>query len=104
MKSSAVPQEQKNIMKQIIVKEFMSSESSDVEELEDGTTRSVMVVRQLPWRGKKATRVLKRLDSKANNKKSMQSKQQTIQRVVGEDSTRPKPYQFTDDFWGFTVA
>ena len=51
-------------------------ESSDIEQLDNETT-------------KKATRALRRLDSKANTKKSMQSKQQTLQRVVGENSTRP---------------
>ena len=70
----------------------MSSESSDVERMDDGTERAVMVVKQLPWRGGKATRFMKRLDSKATSKKSMQSVQQTLPRVIGSNSTRPKPH------------
>ena len=80
----------------------MSSESSGVEQLEDGSDRSVIIVKQLPWRGPKASRFLKRLDAKATHKKSKQSLQQTLPRVAGENSTRPKP-NYPDDFWGFTA-
>ena len=48
----------------------MSSESSGVEQMEDGTDRSVIVVKPLQWRGAKATRFLKQLDVKAMHKKS----------------------------------
>lgn len=80
----------------------MSSESSAVEQLEDGTERPVIAVKQLQWRGAKATRFLKRLDAKATQKKSKQSIQQTLPRVFGGMSTRPKP-DLPDDFWGFTA-
>lgn len=76
----------------------MSSESSGVEQMEDGTDRPVIVVKPLQWRGAKATRFLKRLDAKAVHKKSRQSIQQTLPRVVGENSTRPKP-ALPDDLW-----
>ena len=81
----------------------MSSESSDVEHMDDGTERAVMVVKQLPWRGGKATRFMKCLDSKASSKKSKQSIQQTLPRVAGSSSTRPKPAHLPTDFWGFTA-
>lgn len=103
MKSASIPEDQKAIAKEILTKEFMSSEHSDIEEMEDGATRSVLVIKPLPWRGDKANRYLKRLDSKANSKKSVQSKQQTLQRVIGSNSTRPKPSLFPDEFWGFVM-
>ena len=78
----------------------MSSESSDVEQMEDGEDRPVIAVKQLPWRGAKATRFLKRLDARAADKKSKQSIQQTLPRVMGQNSTRPKP-DLPDNFWGF---
>ncbi len=103
MQSTSIPEEQKTIAQEILIKEFMSSENSDVEDMEDGTKRSILVIKPLPWRGEKANRYLKRLDSKANSKKSLQSKQQTLQRVIGSNSTRPKPSHLPDDFWGFTM-
>ena len=62
----------------------MSSESSGVDQLEDGTDHSVIVVEPFQWRGAKATRLLKRLDAKAMYKKSKQSIQETLPHVVGE--------------------
>ncbi len=52
-------------------------------------------------RGAKASRFLLKLDDKAKKKKSKQSMKQTLPRVIGENSTRPKPPLFADDFWGF---
>ena len=80
----------------------MSSESSAVEQFEDGTERPVIAVKQLQWRGAKVTRFLKRLDAKAAHKKSKQSIQQMLPRVLGGMSTRPKP-DLPDDFWGFVA-
>ena len=51
-------------------------------------------------RGAKASRFLLKLDDKAKKKKSKQSiKHRVI--AFGENSTRPKPPLFADDFWGF---
>lgn len=80
----------------------MSSESSGVDQLEDGTDHSVIVVEPFQWRGAKATRLLKRLDAKAMYKKSKQSIQETLPRVVGENYTRAKP-AFLYGFWGFVA-
>ena len=102
LNTSSVPEEQKALGRQILTKEFMSSESSGIETLEDGSERSVIIVKPLQWRGAKAMRFLKRLDAKAMNKKSRQSIQQTLPRVVGESSTRPKP-SMPDNFWGFVA-
>lgn len=89
---------------QVLVKEFMSSESSAEEDLDDESgSRAVIAVKPLPWRGAKATRMMKRLDGRAESKKSKQAKQQTLPRVIGLNSQRPKPVSFPDDFWGFAL-
>ena len=100
---SNVPAEQKKTAMEPLVKEFMSSESSDEEDDGTGNPRSVIVVRPLPWRGGKADRLMQRLDSRAKSKMSKQSLQQTRPRVSGRTSTRSKPVSFPDDFWGFTA-
>ena len=87
----SMAQDQKEIAREVLIKEFMSSEYSDVEEMEDGTECSVISVKPLPWRGAKASRFLKRLDSKAKTKMSKQSIHQTLPRVIGPNSTRMKP-------------
>lgn len=98
---SNVPEEQKKIAMESLVKEFMSSESSDEEETDDGGSKAVVVVKKLPWRGGKANRLMKRLDSRAKSNMSKQSLQQMRPRVIGPNSNRPKPTFFQDDFWGF---
>ena len=86
------------------MKEFMSSESSDEEVDESGNTvKSVIVIKPLTWRGAKVNRLIQRLDSRAKSNMSKQSLQQTRPRVIGPDSSRPKPVSFSDDFWGFTA-
>lgn len=88
-----------------LTKEFMSSESSDEEDIGDGTgnKQSVLVVKPLPWRGNKANRLMKRLDSRVKSRMSKQSLKQLLPRVIGPNSQRPKPINFTEDFWGFTA-
>ena len=51
----------------------MSSESSAVEQLEDGMQRPVFAVKQLQWRGAKMTRFVKRLDAKAMHEQKKQA-------------------------------
>ncbi len=102
MKSQTISDEQKKLIEQILTKEFISSEESDTEEV-DGQERHVIVVKPLPWRGQKASRVLNKLDSKSQKQKTKQSIVQTLPRVIGEPSSRPKPTSFADDFWGFTA-
>ena len=102
MKSKTITEDQKQIIKEILTRDFISSEESDVEDI-DGTRQHVIVVKPLPWRGEKANRVLRKLDNKAKKQKTKQSVIQTLPRVIGEVSSRPKPAAFTDDFWGFTA-
>ena len=100
---SSVPEDQKKMALEPLVKEFMSSESSDEETLNDGSSRPVIVVKPLPWRGAKANRLIQRLDNRAKSNMSKQSLQQTLPRVIGPTSSRAKPDSFADNFWGFTA-
>jgi hypothetical protein len=82
---------------------FMSSEESGEESVEGrNDERAVLLVKPLPWRSPRLTRILKQLDRKASRKKSKQSLQQSLPRVDGPPSTRQKPVGFADDFFGFT--
>ena len=62
------------------------------------------MVKPLRWRAPKVDRLFKQLDSKVKKTKSKQSKQQTLPRALGPPSTRPKPFGFSDDFFGFVAA
>ena len=73
------------------MKDFIYSDSSGEEELDDGSTRQVKNVKQLPWRGEKALHFFRRLDRLAKNEQLEQSIAQRMARVVGSDSLRPKP-------------
>ena len=96
-----LPEGQKQKYMEVLHKDFISSESSGEEELGDGLQRPVMKIKPLPWRGAKASHFFSRLDRRVKNKQSKQSLQQTMGRVVGTDSLRPKPASFNNDFWGF---
>ena len=99
----SVPEDQRDLAKQILRKELMSSECSDMEVLDDGSERPIIAVKPLSWRSGKANRLLRRLDNRTKSKLSKQSIQQTLPRVIGEASTRPKPLDIPEDFWGFTA-
>ena len=85
----------------ILVKSFMSSEESGTEQLDDGSTRPVIFVKPLPWRHAKVTKFLGQLSFIIEKGKSKRAKQQTLPRVEGEVSSRPKPQEFPSDFWGY---
>ena len=86
-----------------MTKDFISSEDSDEEEDTNGEQRQVIVVKPLQWRSPKVDRFFNRLDKKAQKKKSKQSKQQTLPRVIGSSSSRPKPSGYCDEFFGFVT-
>ena len=51
------------------------------------------------------SRFFKRLDRRAEKAKSKQSKQQTLPRFETEEpSGRPKPLEYSDDFFGFSAT
>ena len=93
--------EKRNRWKRVLTKEFMSSEDSGTEILEDGSERNIMFVRRLPWRSMEVTTGLHRLDDKINKRKTKHATQQTLTRKEGEVSDRPKPSGFAPNFWGF---
>lgn len=95
---------QRDLWRKVVIKEFMSSEESGEEDLGNSEKRQVMLIKTLPWRAPKLDRFFKQLDHKGLKGKSKQSKQQTLPRVIGDRSTRPKPAGFADDFFGFTAA
>lgn len=96
-----VPEDRKTKWMEILVKSFMSSEESGSEELPDGTSRQVMFVKPLPWRHPKVDKFLGQLTAINDKGKSKRAVQQTLPRVQGETSTRPKPTEFSNTFWGF---
>ena len=69
----------------------------------DEVENTVLAVKPLPWRCGRINRFFRRLDERAKRKQkpSRQATQQTLPRVIGEESSRPKPHGFPDDFWGF---
>ena len=97
-----ISNEQKETIREIMIKEFISREESDTEVC-DGVERHVIVVKPLPWRGQKANRLMKKLDSKSQKQKNKQSVIQTLPRIIGHPSSRRKPMSFSDDFWGFVA-
>ena len=100
MSYASVSDAQRDALLKIMNKDFMSSEESG-EEILDGERKSVIQVRPLPWRASHLQRILKQLDRKMDRRKSKQSRQQTLPRVVGSVSTRSRPFGFADDFFGF---
>ena len=103
LKTSTLTDAQRDMWKKVMTKEFMSSEQSG-EENTEGESRQVMYITVLPWRAPKVDRFFKILDNKATKYKTRQSKQQTLPRVVGRRSRRPKPLGFASDFFGFIAA
>ncbi len=88
----------KEQLQEVLIKEFISSEESALETVDDACNS----VKPLPWRGPKAQRLMNRLDEKYSSNQTKQSAIQTIPRVLGESSIRLKP-SFPDDFRGFVA-
>lgn len=70
----------------------------------NGEKQQVLKIKPLHWRAAKVDCFFKQLDHKASKVKSRQSKQQTLPRVTGSWSTRPKPVGFDKDFFGFNAS
>ena len=94
-------EEKKSRWRKILTREFMSSEESDKEMLEDGSERTVLYVKPLLWRSTQVTTGLHRLDEKINSRKSKTGIQQTLTRKRGDFSHRGKPDGYPPQFWGF---
>ena len=83
----------------IMTKDFMSSEESGEEELDDGVKRQVLLVKLLRWRALKVNRFFQKMDSKMAKYKTKQAKQQTLPRMIGSYSMRSQPVGFAQDFF-----
>ena len=84
-----------------MMKDFMSSEESGKETMEDGSERTVLYIKPLPWRSVHLTTGFHRLDDKVKTIKSKTGIQQTLARKIGDISNRSKPTGYPPDFWGF---
>lgn len=103
-RSKSVSDSQKEVWSKVLNKEFISSEESGEEEVGEGETRKVIFVKPLRWRSEKVDRFFRKMDGRLDKAKSSQAKQQTLPRVVGRYSTRPRPSGYSTDFYGFTTA
>lgn len=80
---------------------FISSEESGEEEV-DGDVRQFLFVKPLPWRDAKVNKFMKQMDEKLKKRQTTRSKRQTLPRVPGDVSTRPKPItEYGANFWAF---
>ena len=100
LKTSSLTDPQRDLLKTVMVKDFMSTEESGEDE-QDGERKPVIIVKPLPWRARRIDRFFKQLDQKACKNRSRQSRQQTLPRVIGSASTRSKPAGFPSDFFAF---
>ena len=94
-------EERKAKYKEVIILSFMSSEESGDELDENEDPKPVLYVHSLPWRSPKVNKLFSVLDSQIEKGKSKRALSQMYTRVVGDVSDRPKPPDFTADFWGF---
>ena len=100
-RSKTTDEEKKTRWRKVLLKDFMSSEESGKETLEDGSERSVLYVRPLPWRSVQVSRGFHHLDEKVKKQKTRTGIQQTLVRKNGEVSKRLKPGGYPPEFWGF---
>ena len=100
--SKSITEEKKSRWRKVLTKDFMSSEDSGKETLEDGSERTVLYVRPLPWRSIQVSTGFHRLDEKLKSQlKSSTGIQQTLLRKVGDNSNRSKPVGYPPQFRGF---
>ena len=100
-RSKSIIEEKKSHWRKVLIKDFMSSEDSGKETLEDGSECPVLYIRPLPWRSIQVTTAFHRLDEKLKSQKSRTGIQQTLVRKVGDVSNRSKPAGYPSQFWAF---
>ena len=88
--------------REVLTPSFMSSEESGDEE-DEGGSRPVLFVKALPWRSASVTKIFHQLDYKAGKNKSKRAKLQTLPRITGEISLRPKPDDLSPNHWAFAA-
>ena len=77
----------------------MSSEESG----EDESEQPVIYVKPLAWRHPQVNKFFMQMDDRIERKKSKRAKIQTLPRVQGQVSQRPRPTEFPHNFWGFSA-
>ena len=83
----------------VLVLSFMSSEESG----EDESEQPVIYVKPLAWRHPQVNKFFMQMDDRIERKKSKHAKIQTLPRVQGQVSQRPRPTEFPHNFWGFSA-
>lgn len=82
----------------------MSSEESGEDVQQDGSSRSVMLVKPISWRSSTVNKFVRQLDHKIEKSKSNRAKLQTLPRLQATTiSNRPQPIEFAASHWGFTA-
>ena len=101
MRSKSMSDSQREVWMKIMTKDFMSSEESCEEELDDGEKRQVLQVLlvKLRWRVLKVNRFFQKMDSKMA-KLYKRNWLNSRPRMIGSYSTRSQPVGFAQDlFW-----
>ena len=87
-----MPDTQKDALKKVMLRSFMSSEENGEDCINGEAAKSVLLVKSLPWRVAKLGRIFKQLDKKTAKYKSKHSQQQTLPCIIGPCSTRAIMY------------
>ena len=72
-KTSSLTDAPRDLLKKVMVKDFMSSEESREDE-QEGERKQVIIVKPLPWRASQIDGFFKQLDKKAGKNRSKQSR------------------------------
>ena len=88
LKKTSLSEKEKEKWMKVLSPDMQSSEESD--EQDEG----VIIVKTLPWRAEKVTKMFRQLDEKIEEGKSAQAKRQRRKRVLGvENSVRSLPLE-----------
>ena len=85
------------IWRNVLKLDLMSSEESG----EDDNREEVIYTKPLPWRSKKFSEFVARLDNQTASDMSSLAKRQKKKRLEGDDSTRPRPHPVDIPDWVF---
>lgn len=87
----------------VLTADFMSSEDSEYEDVEQGqssgsemddvqpTKKKKLIKHKLPWRSRELQSILDSLDRKMDRRRDARAKKMCLEVVMGADSNRPKP-------------
>ena len=102
MERASIDEAKKARWREVLVPDFMSSEDSGVEQLEDERSRTVFYIKPLPWRHPQVTKFFHQLDERTEKQKSRRSTDKMLPRSTSREiSLRIKPHNFPSNFWGY---